>query len=126
MKTVKFNVTSAVHMIPDEVYAARQAEFKKMRYENPTKFREYMMAGDEYPVISVRIGEIIEVPNWYFAANKDRMIEIPHDSKFAYRNGNAIPFSSTEAAKWDRETILKDKVNLFTLVVNKPENSKAA
>ena len=123
MKKVKFNVTSAVHMIPDEIYSKKVEEFKKMKYGNPTQYREYIMMGDEFPIVNVAIGEVIEVPDWYFNAHKDRVVEIPHNSYFKYDNGTPMSFSSAEAKKWGIETILKDKVKKFELI---PDSAKAA
>ena len=116
MKRVKFNLTTAVHMVPDEIYEARLEEFRKMRYEDPRKYREYIALGDEFPIINVKIGEIMEVPDWYYEKNKNITREVNNCVDWSKQDGKPVPYRSDEAARFGRETILKKTVKKLELV----------
>ncbi len=100
MKRVKFNVTTSVHMIPDEVYPDLCASLKKMKYEKFSDYRERIAAGSEFEMTSVNIGDVLDVPNWYYNVHKDYECSqgISFD-KYTDKAGNRIPFDTAEAVK---------------------------
>lgn len=100
MKKVKFNVSTAVEMRPDENEAEYKRHYKEMRFKDFKSFSERLKAGSEYEFKHVKPGDIIEVPDAYYEENKDRQaaqgLSFDHYTDEA---GNRVPFDHKEAKR---------------------------
>jgi hypothetical protein len=99
-KKVKFNCTTSVLQIPDNKYEAYIASMAKLEEENYEAFILKLKAGTKFKFQSVKAGDIIEVPDHYYEANKNRVIKqgVSFD-KYTDRHGKRIPFNTAEAVK---------------------------
>lgn len=127
MKKVKFNVSTNIHMIPDDKIEQLRIQMHTLQYgdENGngsdyTKYRDRLAAGSPFSYKMVTVGETTEVPDWYYNANKDRAISVGNSfSKYTDGNGGIIPYNAAEAEKHGdlkhRNETMKT-VKLFELV----------
>lgn len=100
MRKVKFNVTTEVHMIPDEIYQDFKDKMSEMKFKSFKDYQQRLLAGSEFEFRNVVIGEELEVPEWYFNIHKDDKLAIGIDLKF-YKDahGNPQPFQVNDAIK---------------------------
>jgi hypothetical protein len=100
MKKVKFNVTTSVHMIPDEIYSEHVENMKKMKYNDFKSYQQRLLAGSEYEMRDVKMGDIVDVPNWYFEAHKNDKITIStFIENYKDKMGRPQPFEMADAIK---------------------------
>jgi hypothetical protein len=61
-------------MIPDEVYQDFKDKMLEMKFKSFKDYQQRLLAGSEFEMKDVRIGDIVEVPDWYFEAHKNDML----------------------------------------------------
>jgi hypothetical protein len=128
MKKIKFNATTSVHMIPDDIYPQHCKEMKDLRYKNFKDLGPRIAAGSEFELHDVKIGDVIEVPEWYYESKKDIYISVSVSfEKYKDKSGNPIPYNMEEAIRHgdvdDPRQTMK-KVKLFDLVIETEEENK--
>jgi hypothetical protein len=120
MHKVKFNVATTVHMIPDEVYLDHLKEMKEMKYKDFKSFSQRIVVGTEHAMLDIKIGDIVDVPNWYYEINKNRVMRVSNSfPKYRDKNGNLTPFDTEEAIKhgdMDNPLDTMKTIKMFELV----------
>jgi hypothetical protein len=119
MKLVKFNVSSTVHMIPDELYQEYCSSIRKLKYEKFTDYCNRIKAGSEFEVIQAPLGSVIEIPDWYFEAYKNNEVSVGVSfDKYKDKTGQRRAYKMEEALMHGdvRTTETMRKVKVFELV----------
>lgn len=120
MQKVQFNVNTSVHMIPDEVYEDFKHKMNEMKFKSFKDYQQRLLAGSEYQYVDVKIGDIIDVPEWYYKAHKNDKCNIGVSfSKYKDKSGKLMPFKTEEAVRhgdMDDPAATMKEVSRFTLV----------
>lgn len=101
MKSVKFNVVTEFHNIPDGKYETECLVMEKLEEENWEQYaRKLSSSRSKYPFVQVKIGQEIAVPNWYYELHKSDIIDIGLSfDKYQDAEGNRMPFKTSEAVR---------------------------
>lgn len=100
MRKVKFNVTTSVHMIPENIYQELIDKLHHMKFNDYKAFQQRILAGTEYQMLDVKEGDIVEVPDWYYEAHKKDTLTIGNSFEhYKDAQGNLTPFNTAEAVR---------------------------
>jgi len=101
MKLVKFNVVTEFHNIPDEKFKMEVENMEKLEDEDWEKFAKKLSSSrNKYPYVTVKIGDEIAVPDWYYEHHKNDIVDITvYIDKYVSDNGQLIPFDMKDAIK---------------------------
>ncbi len=101
MKTIKFNVTTSYRNIPDSKYHSDIKKMEDLKENEPEKWLEVIKHQfNKYPLIDVKSGDVVNVPDWYYETQKNDVIEVARSfDKYKDKAGNRVPFDVEEAIR---------------------------
>lgn len=90
-KRVKFNITTVVNMTDDVTFAKRKEDIAKLKYAEGgfKRLGEMLITGMGVEFQTVYPGDVLEVPGWYYDANKDKDVTLPV-SFGSFKSGGGI------------------------------------
>lgn len=127
MKTVKFNGSTNYPLIPDNEIEAYRKEIAELKNGDLSKRQQFVGIIQEggsstrYGFIEVKIGDVRDVPDWYYNANKNNEVILPISSdKYKNKEGEIIPFNMQEHIRHGHATNTNtiQIVKLFDLVAD--------
>ena len=87
-------------MIPDEAYQQLVESLQKMRFNDYKSYKERLAAGTEYQIKSVKIGDVVEIPDWYYEEHKNDRVQIGlHIANYSDSQNRPHPFDMNDAIK---------------------------
>lgn len=101
MVKVKFNARTSVHMIPDNKIDDIRTNLEALELEDIQKYiTQVNVLARRFQFKDAKIGDIIEVPQWYYEANKGKSVAqgVSFD-KYTDKGGHRSPFNTAEAVK---------------------------
>lgn len=120
MKRVKFNFTTSIHMIPDEIYEEFKNQMHEMKFKSFKDYQQRLLAGTEFQMADVKIGNTLEVPDWYYEAHKNDLLSIGLSiDNYKDRAGNRMPFIQNGG-----ENAQADAINHYSIEAEKTMDKK--
>lgn len=120
---VKFNVTTEVHLIPDNEYEKLIIELKEARYAKFSDYKQKLLAGSQHETRMFHEGDIDVIPRWYYEKHKNDVVARPlHIPTYTNDHGDLTPFNLKEAIKHqqiERGTSTISSIRKFEIVDNR-------
>lgn len=121
-KLVKFNATTSIRIISDAEYSIRKDKLEELAKTDAMQYQTRLgYESNIYTYRHVKVGDELEVPNWWYETHKDSMVTVPVHLPTYYqgKDKKAVePFKMDEALKHGQVKSLEktQQVKLFDLV----------